>query len=707
MSDLKLRQIEIELTRLKNRIDEISPINPQSKSANLVIKKNGVDTVQSINPSADFQSNTIALGGTKANKTITLRAGNDFGTDTFKEQTWRKQGGIGWISNPRQEYTLYTDHLEVRGTFRAREFILDEIKLNNGDEIWSNSAKVSETDGTTWFDVEDPNENGAAPFAANDVIEARVVNMFGASFTGGEIDDDAFLVKRLIFKVSSVSGLRVHLDSTAVTGAPTNKGSIEVGDVFVRQYNETDATRRGSVGIYATSENAPFIEVRDGASTWATHRSDNNIYFRTGKLDGINLSGTFPDLDGTQTNHYGTVMKGNVYVEGEIVISNPEDINGSAINNNLDWMKTFRQASQPTAENVGDIWIETDNDNKAWRWSGSAWEEIKDQGILTSSTGSLVVNATPGGSGLFLGADYLGYYASGAWQTYMDNSGNFYLGGSSGPLTWNAGTSTLTIDGSIFAGSITSSATITGGTLQTASSGQRMVLNGTTNKMDIYDGSGLVGSIYGNSSTIYCDSTFYADVFQATYGSSRGIDFPRSGNPDISIYRDLNELFISGNTQISGYLNASSNLFVNSNAVLTTASTNVAEWDESSFSDNEIPIYDTADDRFEGSGKTISELAEWDESTFSNQEVAYYNTTGNELEGCGFTISQLVNTTSSQSIGSTKNFTGTLQYSGERVTRWRGSGLVSAPSSPNEGDMYESVANLVFVYTSGGWIQLN
>lgn len=36
---------------------------------------------------------------------------------------------------------------------------------------------------------------------------------------------------------------------------------------------------------------------------------------------------------------------------------------------------TFFQAAAPTAEGTGDIWIDTDDNNKQYRWSGSAWVE--------------------------------------------------------------------------------------------------------------------------------------------------------------------------------------------------------------------------------------------------------------------------------------------------------------------------------------------
>lgn len=53
--------------------------------------------------------------------------------------------------------------------------------------------------------------------------------------------------------------------------------------------------------------------------------------------------------------------------------------------------------------------------------------------------------ATPSGAGLYLSATHLGYYSGSAWKTYMDSSGNFYLGGATGSFQWTSATDTLKI----------------------------------------------------------------------------------------------------------------------------------------------------------------------------------------------------------------------------------------------------------------------
>jgi hypothetical protein len=74
-------------------------------------------------------------------------------------------------------------------------------------------------------------------------------------------------------------------------------------------------------------------------------------------------------------------------------------------------------------------------------------------------SGFALANAAPAGSGLYLGANYLGYYNGSSWKSYMDNSGNFGLQGSAGYLTWTAATDALSIKGDITATNITATNT--------------------------------------------------------------------------------------------------------------------------------------------------------------------------------------------------------------------------------------------------------
>lgn len=64
-------------------------------------------------------------------------------------------------------------------------------------------------------------------------------------------------------------------------------------------------------------------------------------------------------------------------------------------------------------------------------------------GLDNAGNPLLPATVTTSGSGLYLGSDYLGFFNGSAWRTYMDSSGHFYLGGTSGALQWNGTTLTI------------------------------------------------------------------------------------------------------------------------------------------------------------------------------------------------------------------------------------------------------------------------
>ena len=55
---------------------------------------------------------------------------------------------------------------------------------------------------------------------------------------------------------------------------------------------------------------------------------------------------------------------------------------------------TYYQASAPSSANKGDLWIDTDDGNKLHRYSGSAWVAVQDTGIQTAITAAGDAQAT-------------------------------------------------------------------------------------------------------------------------------------------------------------------------------------------------------------------------------------------------------------------------------------------------------------------------
>ena len=56
-------------------------------------------------------------------------------------------------------------------------------------------------------------------------------------------------------------------------------------------------------------------------------------------------------------------------------------------------VKTFYQASAPTASEVGDIWFDTDDGFKQYYWNGSAWTSVQDTAIAAATAASTAATA--------------------------------------------------------------------------------------------------------------------------------------------------------------------------------------------------------------------------------------------------------------------------------------------------------------------------
>jgi len=52
---------------------------------------------------------------------------------------------------------------------------------------------------------------------------------------------------------------------------------------------------------------------------------------------------------------------------------------------------TFYQTSAPTAEGVGDLWVDTDDDNKLYRWSGSSWQAVTGALAAYNKVGTVLI----------------------------------------------------------------------------------------------------------------------------------------------------------------------------------------------------------------------------------------------------------------------------------------------------------------------------
>lgn len=306
----------------------------------------------------------------------------------------------------------------------------------------------------------------------------------GSPTTGGAantiVGQGALATQSSAFWSGQVAGRPVELTDGRIAVALNSAGLVISG--VTPGINVTT----GSAGLYL---GADFLGYYNG-SAWRTYMDNTGNFF---------LGGTSGAL---QWNGSTLTITGNISVTG-----------GNAAKTDFSNV-TAHYAGSPGVAGAANTIVSQGAlatlNSANWTTQVSARPvELTDGRIAVaiSSAGGvlLAVNAAPAGSGLFIGQDFLGYYTGGSWRTYMDSSGNFYLGGTGGKLQWNG--STLTIDGTgTFSGALSAASGTFAGSLTAATgtfSGNLSAAGGT------FAGTVDIGS---GTSRVYIDNSKF------TYG---------------------------------------------------------------------------------------------------------------------------------------------------------------------------------------------
>ena len=121
--------------------------------------------------------------------------------------------------------------------------------------------------------------------------------------------------------------------------------------------NDAQSTADGKIVTFAQDSEPTASDVGD---LWID-TNDNNKLYRWSGSSWVSLTDS-SSLNAFINGSYASfVTNTNTALRGKIT--------------------TFYQSSQPTSSTVGDLWIDTDDDNKLYRWNGSSWQLVRDSGI--------------------------------------------------------------------------------------------------------------------------------------------------------------------------------------------------------------------------------------------------------------------------------------------------------------------------------------
>lgn len=458
-------------------------------------------------------SNTFN-GLTNFDSSVVMRGSQSYYSNNYTPG-WLGSGfNLDYGKTYANESNLVIDNMTVRGTLSVYELLLRRINATNGNFAVAAAAKINAIgvapDSTLLF-VEDPTGNGLAPFAKNDLVMVSVYAPGSNSitrFTKATVDTVYTYTQPLTFLKFAAVGI-TYDEGTKPKG----------GDVLVRMGNRTDSTRMNLIYMSSEDDGAPFMQFKRGIDDWAKVNDESTTILYMGNLDGYND----PDFGALEGD--GSVLK-NLYAKGSF------EITGGSARDEIDSLVAANLL-------LGDM----------------AYEDIVELAKLGSTIiqGGYIKTTLINAAALVIGSGQvtgLGDLATmnEAQINYLNILNTPNLGdlayedlvelsklGSTIVLGGYIKTNLLDVD-EIFSQNITATGTITGVTLRTAATGQRVVISGTsTTYYSQYDQN--VGSIYGYDNGLIGLLTI------------AGTNIRLSGN--ISTVGDLG---VTGNLGATGYL---------------------------------------------------------------------------------------------------------------------------------------------------------
>jgi len=312
----------------------------------------------------------------------------------------------------------------------------------------SDDNQLYRYNGTTWISVQDDDiaqailDAGTAQSTADGKIKTFIQSSIPTSISIGDIwfDSDD---KNKMYRAEIVGANEIKPGEW-----------VSVRDSDIEQALTDAATAQGAANTAQTTADSKIQTYYQSAMPLTEHINvpDNPTY--------NNLVGDmWYDTDTTQTWRYSKIANGGnfdyIFLEQTIP---------ATVFDTIDGKRTVFTSTPTVPYYVGDLWLTSLSagtgdlkkcitERTTGSYTASEWV-IATEYTNGADWGSNLINipgtlTSPSGAGLYLSATNLGYYDSSVWKTYMDSSGNFYLGGTSGKLQWVAGTDTLTITGAI------------------------------------------------------------------------------------------------------------------------------------------------------------------------------------------------------------------------------------------------------------------
>jgi hypothetical protein len=230
-------------------------------------------------------------------------------------------GGTGWAVFWREflnaagveekKAVLELDEITVRGVMRVYEFIISQLRGENGTTIISDMMRVHHIDASSnaiYLDT----ENGLLynPFREGDIL---MVQQFTS--TGEGMGIRTYELRVVEANVGSLTDGEERLDVIIYSNFVGDESDVRPRDVLARVDSVSNSDRKGIIKSTSVENGAPYMDVLHGMKT----EPGNALRARLGRLTGI-ITYLWGQLQG-----YG-LYSDNVYLTGNFRLKNGEDV---------------------------------------------------------------------------------------------------------------------------------------------------------------------------------------------------------------------------------------------------------------------------------------------------------------------------------------------------------------------------------------------
>jgi len=252
----------------------------------------------------------------------------------------------------------------------------DKIAANavSTNEIAANAITANEIQANTI---------GANEIAANTITAGEIA---ANAITATEIQAGAIGATEIAANAITAS----EIAANAITSTEIQANAIGANEIAA---NAITASEIAANAITSTEISAGAVTANEVAANAIT--SAKLVITGTGAITPSTIGGASQtDLNTTNSNVTTALANAaTAQADASTAISDAAGAQSTADGK----VRTFFANNAPTAEGTGDLWIDTDDGNKLYRWSGSAWTSVQDTKISTAITNAATAQSTADG----------------------------------------------------------------------------------------------------------------------------------------------------------------------------------------------------------------------------------------------------------------------------------------------------------------------